>query len=50
MVLNELNNLRIRGEKPSVEVKQEIYETLFMTGKRVTRKQLLKYLVAKWFC
>lgn len=46
MVLNELNNLRIRGEKPSVEVKQEIYETLFMTGKRVTRKQLLKYLVA----
>lgn len=46
MVLNELNNLRIRGEKPSVEVKQDIYETLFMTGKRVTRKQLLKYLVA----
>lgn len=46
MVLNELNNLRIHGEKPSVAVKQDIYETLFASGKRVTRKQLLKYLVA----
>lgn len=46
MVLNELNNLRINGEKPSVAVKQNIYETLFLKGKRVTRKQLLNHLVA----
>lgn len=46
MVLNELNNLRINGEKPSVEVKQGIYEQLFLRGKRVTRKQLLDHLVS----
>lgn len=45
-VLNELNNLKIHGEKPSVEVKQKIYEELFMKGKRVTQKQLCKYLVS----
>lgn len=44
-VLNELNNLRIRGEKPSVELKQHIYEDLFMKGKRVTQKQLCNYLI-----
>lgn len=44
-VLNELNNLRIRGEKPSVELKQNIYEELFMKGKKVTQKQLYKYLI-----
>lgn len=44
-VLNELNNLKIHGEKPSVDIKQQIYEELFMKGKRVTQKQLYKYLV-----
>lgn len=44
-VLNELNNLRIRGEKPSVELKQHIYEDLFMKGKKVTQKQLYNYLI-----
>lgn len=45
-VLNELNNLRIRGEKPSVELKQRIYQDLFLKGKRVTQNQLQKYLIA----
>ena len=45
-VLNELNNLRIRGEKPSVELKQHIYEDLFTKGKRVTQKQLYNYLTS----
>lgn len=40
MVLNELNNLRINGEKPTVSVKQLIYEELFQKGKRVTLNQL----------
>lgn len=47
MVLNELNNLRIRGEKPSVELKQEIFTTLFLSGKKVSQKKLNDFLVAK---
>lgn len=43
-VLNELNNLRIRGEKLPVAVKQGIYKELFERGKRVTRKQIVNYL------
>lgn len=46
-VLNELNNLKIRGEKPSVELKQEIYNDLFVNGKRVSKKQLHRYLVGR---
>lgn len=44
MVLNELNNLKIAGKKPSVQVKQDIYEKLFKLGKKVTLKQLEEYL------
>lgn len=43
-VLNELNNLRVRGEKLPVSVKQGIYKDLFERGKRVTRKQIVNYL------
>lgn len=46
-LLNELNNLKIKGEKPSVEVKQGIYEDLFQAGKKVTLKKLYEYLVKK---
>ena len=34
MVLNELNNLKIRGNKISVELKQRIYKYLFCTRKK----------------
>lgn len=44
-VLNEINNIRINGEKISVELKQDIYRELFEKGKKVTRNQLEKYLV-----
>lgn len=44
MVLNELNNLRIRGNKVSVKIKQEIYNELFKTKNRVTGKSLLTCL------
>ncbi|SHF11786.1 type II CRISPR RNA-guided endonuclease Cas9 [Alkalibacter saccharofermentans] len=47
MVLNELNNLKIRGEKPSVELKQEIFKELFLTGKKVSRKKLNEFLISK---
>ena len=43
-VLNEINNLRIDGERIAVELKQEIYQNLFEKGKKVTRKQIFKYL------
>ena len=46
-VLNELNNLKIRGEKPSVALKQEIYNDLFSKGKKVSRNKLHQYLVGK---
>lgn len=38
-VLNELNNLKINGEKPDVEVKKKIYNELFLTGNPVTTKR-----------
>lgn len=44
MVLNELNSLKIRGEKISVGLKQEIYHHLFCKHTRITGKKLLEYL------
>lgn len=46
-VLNELNNLKVDNEKISVELKQEIYNDLFKSGKRVSKKNLIKYLVGQ---
>lgn len=47
MVLNELNNLKIRGEKISVSLKQDIYNELFKNCKNVTMNRLLNYLEKK---
>ena len=44
MVLNELNNLKIRGEKISVELKQKIFEGLFQKNKKIGMKHLLEFL------
>lgn len=46
-VLNEINNLRIDGERISVDLKQKIYIDLFQKGKKVTKNQLCNYLAAK---
>ena len=43
-VLNEINNLRINDERISVELKQRIYNELFMNKKKITRKKLLEFL------
>ena len=43
-VLNELNNLKINGEKVSVQLKQNIYNELFMRYNKVTEKKLKDYL------
>ena len=45
MVLNEINNIRVYGEKISVEQKQELYRNLFMAKKKVTVKDIEKYFV-----
>ncbi|MBQ4529766.1 MAG: type II CRISPR RNA-guided endonuclease Cas9 [Lachnospiraceae bacterium] len=44
MVLNEINNLKIKSEPISVELKQEIYKNLFEKKSKVTKKKLLDYL------
>lgn len=46
-VLNEINNIRICGEKISVSLKQELYRELFQKGKKVTRKQLETFFYKK---
>lgn len=45
MVLNELNNLRLDGEKISVELKQKLYNELFCKTRKVTQKKLRSFLV-----
>ncbi|MDO5043672.1 MAG: type II CRISPR RNA-guided endonuclease Cas9 [Coriobacteriia bacterium] len=47
MVLNEINNLRINGERISVELKQQIYHDLFLRFKKVTPKRLKEYLISR---
>ncbi len=47
MVLNELNNLRINGEKVTVELKQDIYKDLLLKGKKVTGKKIIEYVKRK---
>lgn len=44
MVLNELNNLKVKGSPISVELKQDIFEHLFMEQKKVSKKKLVQYL------
>jgi len=47
MVLNEINNLRINNIRISVELKQVIYNELFLRVKKVTRKKLVEFLICK---
>ena len=48
-VLNEINNLKIDGEKISVELKQRIFNEIFMMNKKVTRKKIEQFLVKEGF-
>ena len=45
MLLNELNNVCINGERLSVALKQEVFEKLFMKVKRVTKSGFEKFLL-----
>lgn len=44
MVLNELNNVKIYGEKLSPELKQKVYIELFQKGKKVKIEQFVQFL------
>lgn len=44
MVLNEINNIKIRGKNIEVYLKKEIYNNLFRKNTKVTGKMLLNYL------
>lgn len=46
-VLNEINNIKIYGEKIPVDIKQDIYNELFKRGKKVSRKQIYQYLLGR---
>ncbi len=50
LVLNELNNLRICGDKLPVQRKQEIFNNLYKKTKKVTVKGLINYAVKEgWY-
>lgn len=49
MVLNEINNIRINGQRIDVDLKQRIYNELFMNIKKVTRKKLIDFLVCNGY-
>ncbi len=46
-VLNEINNIRICGERIDVNIKQDIYKELYEKGKKITRKKLEDYLISR---
>ncbi len=48
-VLNEINNIRISGERITVQLKQDIFRDLFLSGEKVTRSKLEKYLHGRGF-
>ena len=46
MVLNEINNIKLDGEKISVEVKQRLYNELFMKKAKVSLKAIQRFFVS----
>ena len=48
MVLNEINNIKINGQKIPVETKKEIYDELFVkSARKVTKKKIFAFLLSK---
>ena len=47
MVLNELNNITVNGEKLSVELKQKIFNELFCKKKKVTKANIKSLYLSK---
>lgn len=49
MVWNELNNVKIRNEYLSVDIKQKVFDNLFKCQRRVTGKNLTEFLKSEGF-
>lgn len=45
-VLNEINNIKINGNAISVDVKQAIYNNVFLNSSKVTPKRIRDYLIS----
>ncbi len=45
-VLNEINNIKINGNEIPVDVKQEIYNNVFLNPKKITPKCIRDYLIS----
>ncbi len=46
-VLNEINNIKINGEAITVELKQDIFNELYLLNKKVTVKKVKLFLIEK---
>ena len=46
MVLNELNNLKINGERISADLKKQLFTEVFRKGKKVRQKDIIDFLKA----
>lgn len=49
MVLNEINNLKINGQKIPVDAKQGIYNDLFKKKRKVKKKDIVQYLISNGY-
>lgn len=47
MVLNEINNIRINGQRIDSQTKQGLFENVFMQNRKVTAKKIREYLVSQ---
>ncbi|MDD2362124.1 MAG: type II CRISPR RNA-guided endonuclease Cas9 [Oscillospiraceae bacterium] len=45
-VLNEINNLKINGEPITVDLKQQIFEKLFIKNQSVTKNNIIDYIIS----
>lgn len=46
-VLNEINAIKVDGVKIPVEIKQDLYSKYFKKGKKVTKKKIAEFLIAR---
>lgn len=46
-VLNEINNIKINGEKISPNLKQELYNEVYLNNKRVTRAKINNFFIIR---
>ena len=49
LVLNEINNITLNGEKISADMKQEIYDELFREKKKIKKKDLENFFIRKGY-